>query len=45
MGVFVHGFAGDLAKAALGETAMKASDIIYYFPKAFMQLEASNRFL
>jgi hydroxyethylthiazole kinase-like uncharacterized protein yjeF len=40
IGVFVHGLAGDLAKAALGETAMKAGDIIYYLPRAFMQLEA-----
>jgi NAD(P)H-hydrate epimerase len=39
IGVFVHGLAGDLAKAALGEISMKASDIIYYLPKAFMRLE------
>jgi hydroxyethylthiazole kinase-like uncharacterized protein yjeF len=40
-GVFVHGLAGDLAKAKLGETGMKASDLVYYLPKAFMQLEYS----
>jgi NAD(P)H-hydrate epimerase len=39
LGVFVHGLAGDLAKENLGETAMKAGDIISCLPQAFQQLE------
>ncbi|MCX6200534.1 MAG: NAD(P)H-hydrate dehydratase [Bacteroidetes bacterium] len=37
--VYLHGLAGDYAKHELGETAMKASDIIYYLPKVFRSLE------
>ena len=37
--VYVHGLAGDYAKRELGETAMKASDIIYYLPKVFKSFE------
>jgi len=39
LAVYVHGFAGDYAKHELGETAMKASDIIYYLPKVFKSFE------
>lgn len=39
LAVYVHGLAGDFAKANLGETAMKAADIIFYLPKAFRELE------
>ncbi len=37
--VYLHGLAGDYAKHELGETAMKASDIIYYLPKVFKSFE------
>jgi len=39
LGVYIHGLAGDFAKEKLGETAMNASDIISYLPKAFKTLE------
>ncbi len=39
LAVYVHGLAGDFAKRDLGETAMKASDIIYYLPKVFKPFE------
>jgi len=39
LGVFIQGFAGDLAKQELGETGMNAGDIIRYLPKAFKQFE------
>jgi NAD(P)H-hydrate epimerase len=35
LGVHLHGRAGDLARDALGETALIASDLIDYFPRAF----------
>ena len=38
LGVYLHGLAGDIAAAALGEYAMTASDIIAYLPAAFKQL-------
>jgi NAD(P)H-hydrate epimerase len=38
-GVFVHGLAGDLAAARLGETAMLASDVIESFGAAFRTLD------
>lgn len=37
--VYLHGLAGDYAKHELGETAMKANDIIYYLPKGFKFFE------
>ncbi len=42
LGVFVHGLAGDLAKEALGETAMKAGDLTDYLPRAFLALGLTN---
>ncbi len=38
VGVYVHGLAGDLAAAALGEESVIASDLIAYLPAAFKQL-------
>jgi NAD(P)H-hydrate epimerase len=35
LGVHLHGFAGDLAAAELGEVSLIASDLIDYLPKAF----------
>lgn len=37
--VYVHGLAGDIAKAAKGETALIASDIIEHLGLAFQELE------
>lgn len=41
VGVYVHGFAGDIAKQSVGETALQASDIIAHLPKAFRLIENS----
>ncbi|MES2332969.1 MAG: NAD(P)H-hydrate dehydratase [Bacteroidota bacterium] len=38
IGVFVHGFAGDLACELLGQTGMIAGDICDHLPAAFKQL-------
>jgi NAD(P)H-hydrate epimerase len=38
MGMYLHGFAGDLAASELGEESLTSSDIINYLPKAFCQL-------
>ncbi len=39
LGVFLHGLAGDLACAELGEMSLIASDLINYLPKAFIWLK------
>jgi ADP-dependent NAD(P)H-hydrate dehydratase / NAD(P)H-hydrate epimerase len=38
LGVYAHGLAGDLAKNAIGEVSLVASDIIQYLPQALMRL-------
>jgi NAD(P)H-hydrate epimerase len=35
LGVYLHGLAGDLARDALGEVALIASDLLLYLPAAF----------
>lgn len=36
--VYLHGLAGDLAAATLGEESLVASDLVDYLPKAFQEL-------
>ncbi len=38
LGVFVHGWAGDLAAAELGQTSLIASDLIGWLPAAFQSV-------
>ena len=40
LGAWVHGRAGDLAAAVIGQTALAATDIIEYLPGAFRELES-----
>jgi NAD(P)H-hydrate epimerase len=35
LGVYLHGFAGDLAAAELGQVSLVASDLIQFLPQAF----------
>ncbi|MEK6236585.1 MAG: NAD(P)H-hydrate dehydratase [Planctomycetales bacterium] len=42
LGVYVHGLAGDLAAAELGQLSLIASDLVDYLPKAFRQCDASG---
>lgn len=39
LGAWVHGRAGDLAAAVLGQTALTSVDILNYLPAAFRELE------
>jgi len=39
LGVYLHGLAGDLAAAELGEVSLIASDLVRYLPKAFCQYQ------
>ena len=39
LGVYVHGKAGDLCAADMGQTAMLPTDLIAYIPKVFKNLE------
>jgi NAD(P)H-hydrate epimerase len=38
VGMYLHGYAGDLAAQELGKESLIASDLIKYLPKAFMEL-------
>ena len=38
LGVHVHGLAGDLAAAELGQVSMIASDLLQFLPPAFKSL-------
>lgn len=38
LGVYVHGFAGDLAAREIGEAALIAGDLVDYLPAAFKKL-------
>lgn len=40
LGVYLHGFAGDLAALALGQESMMAGDITTYLSEAFLKLES-----
>jgi NAD(P)H-hydrate epimerase len=42
LGAWVHGRAGDLAAAELGQTGLIASDLIDHLPHAFRELEAAR---
>ena len=37
LGVYLHGLAGDLCAADLGQVGMIASDLVKYLPRAFCQ--------
>jgi ADP-dependent NAD(P)H-hydrate dehydratase len=39
LGVYLHGLAGDLARDAIGEVALIASDLLLYLPAAFRSRE------
>ncbi len=41
-GCYVHGLAGDLAAAALGQHAMNSADLLTYLPAAWQTLEHST---
>jgi len=38
LGVYIHGLAGDLAAADLGQVSLVASDLVQYLPKAWQQV-------
>ncbi len=42
MGVFVHGFSGDMAVEKKGQISLIASDIIDYLPEAFLKIKSEN---
>jgi ADP-dependent NAD(P)H-hydrate dehydratase len=40
LGVHIHGLAGDLAAAELGQVSLIASDLVRYLPQAFLNLQS-----
>ena len=38
IGVFIHGFSGDIAKEDLGEESLMASDLIDNLPRSFKKI-------
>jgi NAD(P)H-hydrate epimerase len=42
LGVHVHGLAGDLAAAELGEVSLIASDLLRFLPQAFRRLQSNS---
>jgi NAD(P)H-hydrate epimerase len=38
LGVYIHGFAGDMARDALGQVGMMAADLLTYLPQAIRRL-------
>jgi NAD(P)H-hydrate epimerase len=42
LGVFVHGLAGDLAAAELGQESLVASDLVKYLPAALRRIETAE---
>jgi len=43
IGVYLHGLAGDLAAAKMGQEALTSSDIVRFLPRAFLQFEHDFR--
>jgi ADP-dependent NAD(P)H-hydrate dehydratase / NAD(P)H-hydrate epimerase len=43
LGVYLHGFAGDLAALALGQESMMAGDITTYLSEAFLRLAGEGK--
>lgn len=41
LGVYLHGLAGDLASARLGQESLIASDLVHFLPEAFQQYRKS----
>jgi hydroxyethylthiazole kinase-like uncharacterized protein yjeF len=39
LAVYVHGFAGDMAAATLGQRSMTAGDLLDFLPRAFQEVE------
>jgi hydroxyethylthiazole kinase-like uncharacterized protein yjeF len=42
LAVYVHGLAGDMAAATLGQRSMTAGDVVDYLPRAFQDMESAK---
>jgi ADP-dependent NAD(P)H-hydrate dehydratase len=42
LGVHVHGLAGDLARDAVGEVSLIATDVVQYLPAAFLRMQRAS---